>query len=54
MSKDEIASLKVNQERMMKTLHDTCAWGTGKRWGRWAGLEMSSLPDLINKDGSNH
>ncbi|KAI6271567.1 hypothetical protein MCOR34_011624, partial [Pyricularia oryzae] len=33
MSKDEIASLKVNQERMMKTLHDTCAWGTGKRWG---------------------
>ncbi|TLS30443.1 hypothetical protein PpBr36_03400 [Pyricularia pennisetigena] len=33
MSKDEIASLKVNQERMMKTLHDTCVWGTGKRWG---------------------
>ncbi|KAI6361101.1 hypothetical protein MCOR25_006566 [Pyricularia grisea] len=33
MSQDEIASLKVNQERMMKTLHDTCVWGTGKRWG---------------------
>ncbi|KAK8140362.1 N-carbamoyl-l-amino acid hydrolase [Apiospora sp. TS-2023a] len=27
-------TLKVNPERLMETLHETCAWGTGKRWGK--------------------
>ncbi|KAK8036013.1 hypothetical protein PG991_002086 [Apiospora marii] len=26
--------LKVKPERLMETLHETCAWGTGKRWGK--------------------
>lgn len=25
--------LTVNGERMMESLHDTCKWGTGTRWG---------------------
>ncbi|KAI1366466.1 hypothetical protein F5Y08DRAFT_132981 [Xylaria arbuscula] len=29
----EIEALKVNQERLMETLHQTCSWGTGQRWG---------------------
>ncbi|KAI2621345.1 hypothetical protein GGS21DRAFT_494688 [Xylaria nigripes] len=29
----DIEALKVNQERMMNSLHQTCAWGMGKRWG---------------------
>ncbi|KAI0395476.1 hypothetical protein F5Y17DRAFT_191737 [Xylariaceae sp. FL0594] len=29
----DIEKLKVNQDRLMETLHDTCRWGTGQRWG---------------------
>lgn len=29
----EVSSLRVNQDRLMKTLHYTCQWGTGVRWG---------------------
>ncbi|KAI0466515.1 hypothetical protein F4859DRAFT_297452 [Xylaria cf. heliscus] len=29
----DIEALKVNQGRLMETLHKTCSWGTGKRWG---------------------
>ncbi|KAI1823778.1 hypothetical protein F4861DRAFT_531352 [Xylaria intraflava] len=29
----DIEALKVNQDRLMETLHQTCVWGTGKRWG---------------------
>ncbi|KAK8041950.1 hypothetical protein PG993_006473, partial [Apiospora rasikravindrae] len=25
--------LQVDRGRLMETLHETCAWGTGKRWG---------------------
>ncbi|KAI1145471.1 hypothetical protein F4825DRAFT_243899 [Nemania diffusa] len=28
-----IEALKVNPGRLMDTLHETCLWGTGKRWG---------------------
>ncbi|KAI0904617.1 hypothetical protein F4823DRAFT_614417 [Ustulina deusta] len=29
----DLEALQVNQERLMETLHKTCSWGTGKRWG---------------------
>ncbi|KAI0856971.1 hypothetical protein F4860DRAFT_491422 [Xylaria cubensis] len=33
MEPKDISALTVNQERLMQTLHETCSWGTGKRWG---------------------
>ncbi|KAF5016771.1 hypothetical protein F66182_11435 [Fusarium sp. NRRL 66182] len=33
MMAEDLEKLKVNQSRMMDTLHHTCAWGTGSRWG---------------------
>lgn len=33
MRKDDMTSLKVNQNRLMTDLHHTCQWGTGKRYG---------------------
>ncbi|KAI1420364.1 hypothetical protein F5Y12DRAFT_788338 [Xylaria sp. FL1777] len=29
----DLEALKVNHDRLMETLHKTCSWGTGKRWG---------------------
>lgn len=34
MSEDEISGLKVQEERLMRDLHETCEWGKGERWGR--------------------
>lgn len=31
----DLEKLKVNQVRLMDTLHETCAFGTGLRWGRY-------------------
>ncbi|KAK9774129.1 hypothetical protein SCAR479_09243 [Seiridium cardinale] len=31
--KNEAQIFKVNQGRLMDTLHHTCQWGVGKRWG---------------------
>ncbi|KAI5461769.1 hypothetical protein BGZ63DRAFT_357104 [Mariannaea sp. PMI_226] len=33
MSAKDLKILKVNQTRMMDTLHETCRFGTGTRWG---------------------
>ena len=33
MSEPDLASLKVNQSRLMEDIHYTCSWGTGERWG---------------------
>ncbi|KAF2433069.1 amidase [Tothia fuscella] len=32
-SSSDFNSLKVNQNRLMDTIHHTCQWGTGQRWG---------------------
>ncbi|GAW13760.1 hypothetical protein ANO14919_031490 [Xylariales sp. No.14919] len=44
----DIETLKVNQGRLMETLHKTCSWGTGKRWGSGAndtGMSRLALSD---------
>ncbi|KAK8124806.1 beta-alanine synthase [Apiospora kogelbergensis] len=44
--------LKVNRERLMETLHETCAWGTGKRWGQAStdtGMSRLTLSDSDKK-----
>ncbi|KAF2281605.1 N-carbamoyl-L-amino acid hydrolase [Westerdykella ornata] len=33
MDEEMLATLKVNQGRLMEDLHYTCQWGTGQRWG---------------------
>ncbi|RSM05616.1 hypothetical protein CEP52_006184 [Fusarium oligoseptatum] len=33
MTAKDFEKLKVDKWRMMDTLHHTCSWGTGKRWG---------------------
>jgi hypothetical protein len=33
MTATDLKKLKVDQSRLMDTLHDTCKWGTGLRWG---------------------
>lgn len=30
----DLSSLKVDRKRFNDTLHDTCKFGTGQRWGR--------------------
>ncbi|KAI0112568.1 hypothetical protein GGR51DRAFT_46087 [Nemania sp. FL0031] len=48
----DIEALKVNQGRLMETLHDTCSWGTGKRWGdglNETGMSRLSLSDTDKK-----
>ncbi|KAI1177115.1 hypothetical protein F4777DRAFT_227489 [Nemania sp. FL0916] len=44
----DIEALKVNQGRLMETLHETCQWGTGKRWGNGpfeTGMSRLALSD---------
>lgn len=33
MSKQDLNSLKIKQDRLMKDIHSTCEWGKGERWG---------------------
>ncbi|KAH7136395.1 hypothetical protein EDB81DRAFT_802072 [Dactylonectria macrodidyma] len=33
MTSKDLQKLKVDQNRLMETLHHTCNWGTGARWG---------------------
>ncbi|KAI8662187.1 hypothetical protein NCS56_01022200 [Fusarium sp. Ph1] len=33
MTAKDFEKLKVDKSRMMETLHHTCSWGTGLRWG---------------------
>ena len=34
MSEEEVEGLKVQEERLMRDLHETCEWGKGEVWGR--------------------
>lgn len=34
MSEPEVSGLRVQEERLMKDLHETCEWGKGEVWGR--------------------
>lgn len=34
MKKDDLSSLRVNQDRLMNDIHTTCEWGKGERWGK--------------------
>ncbi|KAF2460253.1 hypothetical protein BDY21DRAFT_334825 [Lineolata rhizophorae] len=34
MNEADLASLRVDNKRLMRTLHYTCQWGMGKRWGK--------------------
>ena len=36
MDESDLRALKVDQTRLMDTLHHTCGFGTGHRWGRQA------------------
>lgn len=36
MEENDFKSIKVDQGRLMDTLHYTCGFGTGLRWGRQA------------------
>lgn len=35
MKKDDLNSLRVNQDRLMNDIHTTCEWGKGERWGKY-------------------
>ncbi|KAI1321235.1 hypothetical protein F5Y16DRAFT_73247 [Xylariaceae sp. FL0255] len=48
----DIEALKVNERRLMETLHETCAWGTGKQWGSQpneTGMSRLALSDTDKK-----
>lgn len=34
MKESDLAAVKVDGQRLMDTLHHTCKFGTGLRWGR--------------------
>lgn len=34
MKESDLAAVKVDLQRLMDTLHHTCKFGTGLRWGR--------------------
>ncbi|KAI7206689.1 hypothetical protein KC365_g16995, partial [Hortaea werneckii] len=48
MKKDDLSSLRVNQDRLMNDIHTTCEWGKGERWGdaeTETGMSRLSLSD---------
>ncbi|KAI0545013.1 hypothetical protein F4679DRAFT_491812 [Xylaria curta] len=48
----DIEAFKVNHGRLMETLHETCSWGTGKRWGSGpneTGMSRLALSDTDKK-----
>ncbi|KAL2681311.1 hypothetical protein Neosp_008922 [[Neocosmospora] mangrovei] len=48
MTAKDFEKLKVDKSRMMETLHHTCSWGTGLRWGSNptdTGMSRLSLSD---------
>lgn len=44
MKEDDFRAIKVDRSRLMDTLHHTCSFGTGKRWGRQDQLHFSTSP----------
>ncbi|KAF2219554.1 hypothetical protein BDZ85DRAFT_224954, partial [Elsinoe ampelina] len=48
MSAQELAGLKVKQDRLMNDIHHSCQWGLGERWGdaeTETGMSRLSLSD---------
>ncbi|OQO08416.1 hypothetical protein B0A48_06286 [Cryoendolithus antarcticus] len=48
MTEKDLASLKVQQDRLMHDIHSTCEWGKGERWGDGhteTGMSRLSLSD---------
>lgn len=43
MKESDLAAVKVDGRRLMDTLHHTCRFGTGLRWGRQVFYSLSSL-----------
>lgn len=35
MSEEQLAGLRVSQDRLMEDLHHSCQWGHGTRWGEY-------------------
>ena len=33
MRHEDLAGLRINQDRLMNDIHSTCEWGKGERWG---------------------
>lgn len=44
MGESDFQKIKVNRDRLMKSLHETCEFGTGERWGRQVGVSPSRQP----------
>lgn len=38
MSAEDVAGLKVQQDRLMNDIHYTCEWGKGEAWGRYVSI----------------
>jgi hypothetical protein len=34
MRDEDLKSLRIDQDMLMRDLHDSCEWGVGIRWGR--------------------
>ncbi|KAL1305183.1 hypothetical protein AAFC00_002104 [Neodothiora populina] len=52
MSADDIAELRVKQDRLMQDIHHTCQWGKGQAWGSdptETGMSRLSLSDSDKK-----
>ena len=43
MQESDLAAVKVDGRRLMDTLHHTCRFGTGLRWGRQVLSHVSNL-----------
>lgn len=43
MKESDLAAVKVDGQRLMDTLHHTCKFGTGLRWGRYAFLPVPKI-----------
>lgn len=51
MQESDLKHLKVNQGRLMKALHYTCEFGTGKRWGRYVD-RSTAAPHILSMASS--
>lgn len=47
MSETELKAVKVDQKRLMDTLHYTCGFGTGLRWGRYE-LDTLRISNVVD------
>jgi hypothetical protein len=34
MTEEELKKVRIDQEMLMRDLHESCEWGVGVRWGR--------------------